>query len=495
MRIFISYRRDDSAGEAGRLYDALSARFGSESVFLDVDAIPPGEDFIDLLERTVASATVMLVVIGPTWLGSISGDGRPRLDNPDDFVRAEIEAALKNRLRIVPVLVGGAPIPLPSTLPQSLAPLVRFNAVELRHSTFRADVSHLVSALERLSGSDAFTEWEQEISEDSIPREDRSAHQSRPKISLLSKIRSRAQQAFADWMDLRRASAEAARIPTSPDIVVSEQLRDLVRDARKSNVRLSKIVACIEETSSEILDSGATVDQLEEHLRYFPTGRTLPIVTARLEALLWEQASDSRQPAAFVDYLVRFPHGTYVAQARQMRDELLRAMGGFDPDTPRVFLNYRRVDSQDTADRIYSILVQAMPTQNITMDVDRKSIIPGLSIEVQLQRLVDECDFMFTLINNRWRDEISRRQPQHETGEQIDFVRAELKYALARGDAMPVVPILAESVEHPQASELPEDIRGLARRSSIRLSRDKFSEDLLAVLKQLTAHFNAMRRK
>ena len=90
MRIFINYRRDDSAGIAGRLYDALSVRFGSQSAFIDVDAIPPGEDFISFLERTVASATVMLVVIGPMWLASTSGDGRRRLDNPGDFVRAEL---------------------------------------------------------------------------------------------------------------------------------------------------------------------------------------------------------------------------------------------------------------------------------------------------------------------------------------------------------------------------------------------------------------------
>jgi hypothetical protein len=137
--------------------------------------------------------------------------------------------------------------------------------------------------------------------------------------------------------------------------------------------------------------------------------------------------------------------------------------------------------------------VEARGETAIVFDPEREylkelSIVPGLPVDTQLQRLVCECDVMFTLINSRWIDELRRRAPQHETGEQIDFVRAELKYALERGDAMPVIPILADTVEHPRGTDLPEDIRALSRRSSAHLSRDKFAEDVLDLFRQVAMH-------
>ena len=96
-RIFVSYRRTDSAAAAGRLADALEQQFGKSSIFMDVDAIPPGVDFTSFLRKAVESAQVMLVVIGPNWLEASSGDGLPRLHNPHDFVRLEIEAGLSRR--------------------------------------------------------------------------------------------------------------------------------------------------------------------------------------------------------------------------------------------------------------------------------------------------------------------------------------------------------------------------------------------------------------
>ena len=111
LRVFINYRRGPSTPYARQLYERLSARFGVENVFWDIDTIQPGVDFVDFLRRAVGSCQVMVSVIGPGWLEASDRDGRRRLDSPEDFVRVEIEAALDRSIRIIPVLVGDANVP------------------------------------------------------------------------------------------------------------------------------------------------------------------------------------------------------------------------------------------------------------------------------------------------------------------------------------------------------------------------------------------------
>src|SRR4051794_32817634 len=106
--IFVSYRRQESSHLAGRLYDRLAGSFGESQVFIDVDAIEPGEDFAEKIFRSVAGCQVLLVVIGPSWLTSADGRGHRRLDDPDDIVRLEIEAALARGVRVIPILMEGA---------------------------------------------------------------------------------------------------------------------------------------------------------------------------------------------------------------------------------------------------------------------------------------------------------------------------------------------------------------------------------------------------
>jgi len=130
-RIFISYRRDDSAFPAGWLYDRLCAHLGSEQVFKDVDSIDPGDDFFRVVEDAVGSCQVLLALIGDRWLDITDETGHRRLDKPDDFVRLEIEAALRRDVRVVPVLVGRAPMPRSEQLPDSLRGLIRRQAIEL----------------------------------------------------------------------------------------------------------------------------------------------------------------------------------------------------------------------------------------------------------------------------------------------------------------------------------------------------------------------------
>jgi hypothetical protein len=111
MKIFISYHRDDSAGYAGRLFDFLSARFGSKNVFMDIDTIEPGDDFRKVVRNAVGTCDVVLVMIGKQWLSMTDAKGQRRLDDLSDWVRVEIATALANpEVRVIPVLVRGAPI-------------------------------------------------------------------------------------------------------------------------------------------------------------------------------------------------------------------------------------------------------------------------------------------------------------------------------------------------------------------------------------------------
>ena len=144
-KIFINYRRDDSGGTAGRLHDRLAQTFGRKNLFMDVDHIPAGVDFVDYLPSQVAACDVFLAVIGPNWLDAKDDDGRRRFDNPDDFVTIEIAAALARNIRVIPVLVDGARTPKADKLPDSIKPLVRRNAVEVRNTNFGRDAEALIT--------------------------------------------------------------------------------------------------------------------------------------------------------------------------------------------------------------------------------------------------------------------------------------------------------------------------------------------------------------
>jgi hypothetical protein len=153
-RIFLNYRREDSRADAGRLYDHLSRHFGLNNVFMDVDNIPPGHDFVEVIQNAVGGCDVLLAVIGQQWLISTDPQGQRRLDNPEDFVRLEIVTALERRIPVIPVLVGGASMPRSIELPNVLRPLARRQALGLGDH-FRPDVDRLIATLEREHGVEA----------------------------------------------------------------------------------------------------------------------------------------------------------------------------------------------------------------------------------------------------------------------------------------------------------------------------------------------------
>lgn len=149
-RIFISYRRDDSAGHAGRLYDRLRAHFGADRVFMDVTGIEAGTDFVEAIDTAVGGCDVLIAVIGRQWLKCTDNAGHRRLEDPRDFICLEVGSALKRKVRVVPVLVEGAAMPGPADLPERLQGLTRRQAVELRDTRWDADVEDLIAALTRI---------------------------------------------------------------------------------------------------------------------------------------------------------------------------------------------------------------------------------------------------------------------------------------------------------------------------------------------------------
>jgi hypothetical protein len=145
--IFISYRRDDSEGEAGRLADDLAEIFQENSVFMDVNAIQPGRDFRKAIDESIHKCSVLLAILGPGWLDSKNASGQRRLDDASDFLRLEVASALQRDIAVIPVLVRGVKMPRAEQLSSDLQELAYRNAVELTHARWKSDVQVLVRAL------------------------------------------------------------------------------------------------------------------------------------------------------------------------------------------------------------------------------------------------------------------------------------------------------------------------------------------------------------
>jgi hypothetical protein len=154
-KIFISYRRGETTIYAGRLYDGLAARLGEEQVFMDLDALEPGVDFVERIEREVGACDVLIALIGRDWLDARDEQGQRRLDDPQDWVRLEVTAGLDRDILVIPLLVQGAVMPRADQLPDDLARLARRNALELGDMRWRYDFARLVEVVEKVLKGDS----------------------------------------------------------------------------------------------------------------------------------------------------------------------------------------------------------------------------------------------------------------------------------------------------------------------------------------------------
>ena len=151
-RIFINYRHEDTRGDARSLFERLNTNFPKQ-VFMDVSKLEPGEDFVEAIEREVASCNALIVLIGKQWLTLIAEDGRRRLDDPADFVRLEIATALRRKTLVIPALVGGASMPALDSLPEDLHPLTRRQALHITDQDWDHDVGRLIQVLQKVLGA------------------------------------------------------------------------------------------------------------------------------------------------------------------------------------------------------------------------------------------------------------------------------------------------------------------------------------------------------
>ncbi len=150
--IFISYRREDTAGYAGRLSDRLRDSFGKNQVFMDIETIEPGVDFVEVLTRAVGSCKVLIAVIGKIWLTVTDAEGKRRLDDPEDFTRIEIKTALERGIRVIPLLIEDVRMPVPEQLPDDLKTLARRQSLQISNSRWADDIKRLIDVLEKELG-------------------------------------------------------------------------------------------------------------------------------------------------------------------------------------------------------------------------------------------------------------------------------------------------------------------------------------------------------
>jgi formylglycine-generating enzyme required for sulfatase activity len=209
-QIFISYRRDDDPGMALALHGHLARAFSDERIFMDVeDGIPPGDDFVRILEERVAQCRVMLAVIGKDWITAKDSDGVRRLDNPDDFVRVEIESAMRLGKRVIPVLINRTEMPRAAQLPESMRPFVRRQAVRITAERLKADVQSLSKKIELALSELERRENEEAEARQRVEKEQRQQEQELRRKAAAEEERQRLEREAA--AKRRREEAEAKR--------------------------------------------------------------------------------------------------------------------------------------------------------------------------------------------------------------------------------------------------------------------------------------------
>jgi hypothetical protein len=290
-QIFISYRRDDEPGMATALYFQLERVFTAERIFMDVEGgISAGHDFVRIIQEQVAQCDVMLVVIGRGWLTATDDEGQVRLDNPEDFVRIEVDSAMQLDKLIIPVLINKTDMPRMKDLPDALKPLARRNAVRLTQERVRADMEGIVKVI-----SQALADIEQERAAAEGKSWDR----------------------VKDTNDLDLVTQHLLRFPDGPTSA----------DVRARQTILQRESAAAERWRA-VSDTGE-VGIIDEFLRDFPDSafdaaarqRLNEIYRAREEAD-WEAARGARHPAPLLSFLRTYPRGVHAQDALEILEAL-----------------------------------------------------------------------------------------------------------------------------------------------------------------------------
>jgi hypothetical protein len=285
-KIFLSYRREDEPGSALALYSRLDQTFPSERLLMDVEGgTAAGQDCIRVLEDQVSACDVMLVLIGPKWLTAVDEMGRHRLDNPHDFVRIEVEAALRLGKRVIPVLVHKTDMPHAEALPEPIRPLAWRQALGLTRERLNADAQGVIKALQR----------------------------------ALEEAEAARQQAATE--------ATAAEKPRAAELAAKQAAR-----AEKEGARLEAVavlspeqIAKAEELAKwDFIKTSESSQDFRNHLARFPEGVTEHMARTKLEAVEWAGLGQKVDLPALHGFLDEFPNGAHTAEAKAKLTELER---------------------------------------------------------------------------------------------------------------------------------------------------------------------------
>ena len=298
-RIFISYRREDSSGHVLALLPALRGRFGADRIFKDTDNIPAGADFVKFIRTELESCSVLLAIIGREWL-TIQDPRlkRPRLQNPDDFLRVEVGTALRNeRTRVIPVLVERSSMPAPEDLPPDLVDLAYRNAVELSDARWDADVRRLIEAIEHASAASPPTAETQPPA-----RQDLIDLQKRRVREIAAQVKA-AQEAFeAQDYDLALWACERALLldPQQPEAME-------ILDRAKKTVDEQKITGWLNEARQLLKegDTGGASDLIDQALTLDHTSEAALTVRKEMLALRRERERERERARAVKKSLER----------------------------------------------------------------------------------------------------------------------------------------------------------------------------------------------
>ena len=255
--LFISYRRQDTAYIAGRLNDELSRQFGARQIFRDVDNMAPGVDFVKRIDEAVSMCQALVAVIGDDWLTATDAKGKRRIDNPRDWVRVEIAAAMKRDILIVPVLVEGASMPSPPELPPALRKLARFNALELTDVRWDYDTARLVEALEAVVSTRPPATRRPAVRTPSLPRPP-----TRPSPSLPPRVEPRPVPSTPPppaWSILCRERPESG--PAAEKVVAQARQELLTSDGFPIIPPLGTIYAELQYRPGDLADPGLDVQR------------------------------------------------------------------------------------------------------------------------------------------------------------------------------------------------------------------------------------------
>ena len=280
-KIFINYRRGDDPGYSGRLFDRLESHFPQGSIFMDVDSIAPGLDFLKVLDDQVGGCDIFLAVVGQGWIGASDETGRRRLDDPNDFVRIEIESALKRDIRVIPVLVNNAEMPRSDQLPPAMKPFSTRNAVRLTHDRFKADSAGLIKAVEEA------------IKDEETKR--------------------------ADATRLKQEEAQRiAGIAQKKDEERERQEKEHVRLQAIAGLSPEQIEKAEELANWDFIKGSKRPQDFRDHLARFADGVTQNMARATLEAIEWTSINAESDVESLQRFIDEFPDGENIRGARDL---------------------------------------------------------------------------------------------------------------------------------------------------------------------------------